>query len=355
MLAESGHWTEAAHEANKAAETSNKRPHIQALATCLMGDLAASGPKPDFNKALNLHTQAIRIADALAYDPHPAIRVAAKKVLVDAHLGAAHDIAWGEWKEKPKAVTKWLERAVVVADDLVNGEGASQERLLRVYTRALAAYVGVQGGIDPEPTVQAAMEIGDKLIAAARDSHRKAELQREMGTALYDAVQICQMRDDHQAALRNGEKAIEYLTQARETADSPSSDFLLGRLYFRIGTIHATEDQDHKAAVAWFDKALPLVEGASPDELSVDLGRHGESLIGMGVSYWETGQRERALTLTQKGVRWMEQAVKRGEIGEATLAVPYGNLSAMHRATGSKEAADRFQTLANRLKTEKLK
>ena len=88
-------------------------------------------------------------------DPHPAIRVAAKEVLVDAHLGAAHDIAWGEWKEKPKAVARWLERAAAVADDVVDNEGGSQEQLFRVYARALAAYVGVRGGIDPEPAAKA--------------------------------------------------------------------------------------------------------------------------------------------------------------------------------------------------------
>ena len=77
--------------------------------------------------------------------------MAAKEVLVDAHLGAAHDIAWGEWKEKDKAVARWLERAVAVADDMVKNEGGSREVLFRVHARALAAYVGVRGGIDPEP------------------------------------------------------------------------------------------------------------------------------------------------------------------------------------------------------------
>ena len=117
-LAQVGRFPEALVEAQKAVEGSEKRPHVRARALCLIGDLSASGPKPDYKKALASHTQAIQMADPLTSDPHPAIRVAAKQVLVDAHLGAAHDIAWGEWKEKDKAVVRWLQRAVTVSEDL---------------------------------------------------------------------------------------------------------------------------------------------------------------------------------------------------------------------------------------------
>ena len=137
--------------AKRRSQSSHNRPHIKAQATSLMGDLLASGPKPDFRKALALHTQAIQLADPLLADSHPAIRKAAKEVLVDAHLGAAHDIAWGKWKEKPQGRGEWLERAVAVADDLVNTEGASQEQLFRVYARALGAYVGVRARSTPSP------------------------------------------------------------------------------------------------------------------------------------------------------------------------------------------------------------
>jgi tetratricopeptide (TPR) repeat protein len=354
-LAEVGRFSEAAEEAQRAVQTSQNRPHINAQATSLMGDLTASGPKPDFRKALSLHAQAIQLADPLSSDRHPAIRVAAKEAMVDAYLGAAHDIAWGEWKEKPKAVTKWLERAVSVADDLVTNEGSSQEQLFRVYARALGAYVGVRGGIDPGPTIAAVIDTGDKLIAAARDPGHKAQLQWELGMALYDAVQICQMRGDHEAALKHGQAAAAYLAKANEANASPTTSFLLGRLYFRLGTIHALRDHDHKAAVVWFDKAAPLLEGASPEALAADLGRHGESFVGMGVSYWEAGQREKAVALTQKGIKWMEQAVKQGTLDNSALAVPYGNLASMHRKLGAADKAEHYQEMASRVKAEKLK
>ena len=193
-FAQAGQLPEALEEARKAIAISEDRPHVRARATCMVADLLASGPKPDFKKALTFHTQALQLADPLCNDPHPAIRLAAKEVQIDAYLGTAHDIAWGEWKDKPKAVVRWLERAKAVADDVVANEGSSQEQLFRVHARALAAFVGLHDAIDPAPAAKGLTETGEKLIAAARDPGRKARLHWELGMALYDAVQICQMR-----------------------------------------------------------------------------------------------------------------------------------------------------------------
>jgi tetratricopeptide (TPR) repeat protein len=349
-LAQAGQLREATDEAQKAMEASNDRPHVKARATCLMGDLLASGPTPDFRKALSLHTQAIQLADPLSTDSHPAIRLAAKEVLVDAHLSAAHDIAWGEWKDKPKAVARWLDRATATATDIVNNEGGNEEQLFRVYVRSLAAYVGVRGGIDPAPVAKEVAATGEKLIASARDPQRKAQIEWEVGMALYDAVQICQMRSEPEAALRHGEASANYLADAIEVKGTPASNYLLGRLYFRMGTIHAMHSHDHKAAVEWFEKAVPLMERASPDDLAGDLGRHGEALVSMGVSYWETGNREKAVALTQHGIKWMEQAAKQGTLAGSSLAVPYGNLAAMHRKLGDNDTANRLQEMASRAK-----
>ena len=355
VLAQVGLLLEAVQHTQRAIETSADRPHIKARATCLLGDLLASGSKPDFKKALTYHTKAIRIADQLCSSPHPAIRIAAKEVLIDAHLGAAHDIAWGEYKEKGKAVVRWLERAWAAADDVVENEKGNPLLLFHVCTRTLSAYVGVRGKIDPAPVVKATIEVGEKLIAAARDPGRKAQLQWELGTALYDAVQVCQMRSENEKALKYGQAAAKYLADSNRANPSPTTTLLLGRLYFRLGAIHALGDRDHKAAVAWFDKALPLLKGRSAEEMADNLGRHGEAMVSMGVSYWQTGQREKAVEQTEQGIRWMEQAVKQDSLDRSALAVPYGNLAAMHRKLGDGKKADRLQELAGRIKEEKLK
>jgi tetratricopeptide (TPR) repeat protein len=354
-FAQAGQLDEALEEAQKAVGSSEGRPHVKARAMCMVADLLASGPKPDFKKALTIHTQALKLADPLSSDPHPAIRLAAKEVQIDAYLGAAHDIAWGEWKDKPKAVARWLERAKAVADDVVVNEGGSEEQLFRVHTRALAAMVGLRDAIDPAATAKGLVETGEKLIAASRDAGRKARLQWELGMALYDAVQICQMRSEPDNAVKYGEAAAGHLAHAIKARPSSTSTFLLGRLYFRLGAIHAMNKHDHQAAVVWFEKALPLLERATPEDLAADVGRQGETFVGMGVSYWETGQHDKAVALTMKGVTWMEQAVKQGTLDRFALAVPYSNLASMQRKLGDGEKARRFQEMAARLKSEKLK
>jgi tetratricopeptide (TPR) repeat protein len=215
-----------------------------------------------------LHTQAIQLADPLTRDPHPAIRVAAKEVLIDAHLGAAHDIAWGNWKEKEKAVPRWLQRAAAVADDLIKNEGAGEEQRFRVQARTLAASVGLRGGLNPEAAAKAVVRSGDALIAATPDPARKAQYQWDLGMAMYDAVQICQMRSEPDEALKYGEAAADYL---------------------------------------------------------------------------------------QKGIALMEQAVKQGALDRSSLAVSYDNLAALHRQLGATEKAERYQEMAARIKSEKLK
>ena len=195
---------------------------MKARATCLVGDLLASGPKPDFKKALAFHTQAIQIADPLSSDPHPAIRVAAKEVLVDAYLGAAHDIAWGQWKDKPKAVAPWLDRAVAAATDLVANEGGRRGAAFpRLRPRAGGLCRPARRNRPRAGRQGRASRSGEKLVAAARDPGRKAQLQWELGMALYDAVQICQMRAEHDSALKYGETAAKCLAQAIEANPSP--------------------------------------------------------------------------------------------------------------------------------------
>jgi tetratricopeptide (TPR) repeat protein len=353
VLVQTGRLSEAIAEAQKAVEVSTQRPHVKARALCLLGDLWASGAKPDYRKAFSFHSQSLQLADSLTADPHPAIRVAAKEVLIDSHLGAAHDLAWGDWKEKNKAVAKWLERAVGVANDLMKNEGSSAETLFHVQVRAMAADVGLRGGIDPQSMVDAVVQTGDELINASGDPLHKAQLQWEVGMALYDAAQIYQMRSDQQNALRCGQQAAEYLTKANETKQSPSSAFLLGRVYFRLGTIHALNNHDHRNAVAWFEKALPLLGRPSPSELGGDLGRHGEAFVSMGVSYWEVGQRQKALALTEQGIHMMEQAVEQNSFDQKLLAVPYNNLAAMHRSLGAPARAKEYQEMASRVKNMK--
>lgn len=355
ILAQAGKLSEAVAEAKKAVELGKSMPHVRARAICVLGDLAASGPKPDFGRAFSLHESAVKAAGALAEEIHPAVRVAAKEAMLDAYLGAAHDIAWGEYSDKEKSVKLWLERASATAEDLIAKEGASQEIRFRVATRALAACVGMRGALDPAPWVKLATENGQALIDASRDAVRRGRFEWELGSALYDAMQVNQLRRDGDATAKVGKLAVEHIEAAAEQRPSPASAYLLGRLYFRLGALDATRTKNHAAAVEWFDKALVQLAKPMPPEVAGDNARQGESLVIMGVSYWEVGQRERAVDLTARGVTRLEQAVKQGVLAESSLAIPYGNLAAMHQQLGKSEDAGRYQKMAAKAKGTTIK
>lgn len=347
ILGQAGDFTAALEEGQRALASAQQRPHVKARAQCLMGDLLASSPTPDYKQAMRHHMEAIQLADPLIDNPHPALRRPAREVLIDAHLGAAHDIAWGNWRDKGKAIDRWLSRAMDLTDEMVKAEDAGQAPRLHLATRALATCVGARGVVDPTPWVERTLSAGEALLLATDDPAHKAQYQWDLGMALYDALQVYQIRGEHEAAMKYGKLAIDYLEQG-QPKDSPSAAYLLGRLYFRMGAVHALRDQDHKSAVTWFDKALPLLDRPLPPESAGDAGRQGETFVSMGVSFWEAGQQDRGIRLSQRGVTMMEQAVKAGLLEEGALVVAYNNLATMHKQLGEKDNADRYETLAAR-------
>jgi tetratricopeptide (TPR) repeat protein len=349
-LLQAGRIAEATTAAEKAATLSELRPHVKARAICLLGDLKAAGPHPDYRQALQQHTQALHAAEALITDKHPAIRVAAKEVLLDAHLGAVQDIAWGVWNQKEVTAGKWIAAATDIARDLIKSEDGSDEYLFRVNTRALQADVGLQGKLDPAIWAKEVVRNGEALISAAPEPARKAELQWQVAMSLYDAMQIYQMRGNQDEALRHGELAISYLQKSGREEKSPSAAYLLGRAYFRMGAVYANNRKDHRTAVSWFEKAVPLLGKAPPPEAMVDLARLGDSFVSMGVSYWSTGYKTKAVALTQHGADLIEEAVRRGSHDRNVLVIPYTNLAAMKREMGDNPGAARMQDMAEKAK-----
>jgi tetratricopeptide (TPR) repeat protein len=350
VLGQQGQFSAATQEAEKALAGSEKRPHVKAKALCLLGDLYGSGRHPDYKQAMNYHSEALKTADTLLTSPHPAIRIAAKEVLVDAHLGAAHDIAWGHWDRKEVAVPRWLEKAAALADDLVEKEGATPERRFRVAVRALAALVGLQGRVEPTPWAERMVHSADELLSISTDPGRTQQLQWDLGMALYDAVQIYQMRGEHDLALKYGQKAIAYLEQGTSAKQDNADAYLLGRLYFRVGAIYAVGQQNHRAAVAWYDKAAPIFDRLADNLNTGEFGRLGETYVSMGVSYWQIGQREKALEVTQHGTSLIEKVVDGGNLEASALEIPYTNLATMRRQMGQAQEADRLLQKASTAK-----
>ena len=98
---------------------------------------------------------------------------------------------------------------------------------------------------------------------------------------------------------------------------------------------------------------MPLLE-KTPVEQIADPGRHGESLVSMGVVLG-TGNRKKAVSPTERGLTLMEQAVKHESLPHSTLSVPYGNLAWMNRQLGDPERASHFEQLAAQNKISELR
>jgi tetratricopeptide (TPR) repeat protein len=332
-------YEEAVEQTRMVLEGSTATLSVRAAALEQMGQLAALGSKDVQARAVPLHNKAIELADSLAANDDPAVRAAAHRVLLDAHLAMAERIALGDWAEKDKVVAQWISRASALAEEMIAaGEGDLSLRL-QVANSALAAGGRLHPPINPKPWVgeaeQATTELEDRLTedALARDT-----VHWQLGMVYFQAAEIQHRRGEADAAIQYGELADATLTPlAKGRGELPDTRYALGRLYFQIGAVHAVHQQDHDMACQWYDRAADLLLDPAPVTPLANPGQHGDALVSMGVSYWELGQRDRAYELTQAGVRLVDQGVAEGLLAADVANVPRGNLNAMARALGKVE------------------
>jgi hypothetical protein len=175
-------------------------------------------------------------------------------------------------------------------------------------------------------------------------------LEWQLGCALFDSLTADDLRRDSRHSLTNSTLTITYLEQgASARSETPDDVFLLGRMYYRIGSLHAVQRRDHATAVTWYEKAVPMLNRPLPPSQANLQGRYGEWLVSMGISFWEVGRREDALKLTDEGTRHVEEAVGKNQLDRQALSVPYSNLSAMHSQLGHDTEAEQFAELAAKL------
>jgi tetratricopeptide (TPR) repeat protein len=344
ILDAEGQHSRAISETQAALAASDILPLVKARGLAQLADLVAAPPMRDYTVAVEHRQEAIKLVEPLVLKPNPSL-AAAQRLMLQLHLGMAHDIAWGDWNRKVGVVPKWLEEAESLASAASPTGVVPTEQRFLIARKALAALAGAQGELDPTTWLKTAEQTGRQLLGETTDPLRHLQLKQELGAAMFDALQIYHVRSQAQQALRCGAVAVQCLEEAAAGQGVAPDAYRLGRLYFRIGAVHAVLSQDHVAAISWFNKAVPLLK--EPSSTS-DLGRQGESLVSMAVSYWETGDKQRGLQLTKDGLRWMEQAAKAGSLLESSLTVPYANLSTMHRHLGNIEAAGQFEQMAAR-------
>lgn len=348
VLAAEGDYPQAVRQLRDLIDAGAAGGLVLARAHCQLGDYTACGEKRDFEQAIGHHQKAIKLAEPETLEAKFTVRRAAKELMVDAHLAVAHDIGWGRWQQKPKAVIKWVEHARAYADDLLANEQGSPDLRLQICEGALSALAGIAQPPDASKWIEQLKRESKQLSSQADDEAYKAHLAWRIGLALADATEVEAARRRPDQSLDLGRMALNYLDLGGEAAQHlPLHDQQRGRLMFRLGSTFAVQRANHKQAIQWFDRAVPLLESPVP-ESALDHARLGESFVSMGVSYWEESGRPEALRLTSQGVKLMEQAVYQGSLDRSALAIPYGNLASMHEQLGDAQEAKRYSELALR-------
>lgn len=308
-----------------------------------MALLAALGSTKVQQRALPLHKEAIQLTDKLVTSEDDAVRIGASQLLVDAHLAVAERIAIGSWEGKEPAVSQWMQRASALAEEMIAAGEADVSLRLQVAMSGLAAGGKLDPPFDPTPWVaEAEQAVADLVEAGGVDQLAHNQLNWQLGLAYCQAVEIQHRRGDAASALKFGDRAVAALTPlARGRRDLPDTGYVLGRMNFQIGAVHAVHHEDHDLACQWYDKAVdallqpvPLTELASP-------GHHGDALVSMGVSYWQVGDRQRAYKVTEAGVELVEQGINEGLLPAKAINVARSNLAAMGQALGKASAFDR--------------
>ncbi len=343
-------YDRAVQETRKVLESPTIDKIVRAQALHEMGLLASLGSRTVAQRAIPLHTKAIEIADQLATSDNIQQSQAAKELLVEAHLAMAVRIAQGRWSQKDQSVPMWIERASALAEEMIAGDLGNLPLRLQVAVSALAAAASLDPPIDPQLWIDEAEETAQLLQKATKDPLMLDQIDWQLGLAYFQAAQIEHLRGEPDNALRLGGLAEALLTDLSKGRDElPDTAYLMGRLYFQIGAVHAVHRGDHTVACEWYDRAADLLLNPVPVTTMAAPRQHGDALVSMGVSYWQTNRRERAIELTQSGVDLIEEAVTGGLLESDSLAVPYGNLAAMYQAQGEKEPAAKYTRLAQKL------
>ena len=352
-LAAVGKYDTALLKTREVLDDENAPAIIRARALHQMGLLAAMGDSNVTAKAIKFHNMAIQQADSLATSNNRLLRCEAKRLLVEAHLEIALNLSRRDYKdrfEKLDSVATWVSRASGFAEEAIENDQADLGLRVRVAQQSLAALANFKPANDPDPLLQEIEETMELIREQSNDPLWIDQLDWATGIAYLRALQIEHHRRHPERALDYSKRAVELLgDRAEERRDNPQTELLVGQLYFHIGALHAVHQQEHAKAVEWYDRAYPLLTAEIPGSEFTVPRREGEALVSMAVSYWDQGEKDRAVSLTEEGAKLIQKAIKGGVVEQSTLAVPYGNLAVMHKSLGNRSESIRFAKLAKNM------
>ena len=211
----------------------------------------------------------------------------------------------------------------------------------------------MRGKVDATAQIRQIAAQGNQLLANSTDPLYKSRIAWQLALAHFDALQAAHARNQAAQAIQYGKQAMVLVDQAAAGRNKTlEEEYLTGQLMFRIGAVYAVLQEKHAEAITWYAKAVPILERPAPPSDLVDPLQQGEAFISMGVSYWATGAKQKAVELTGEGVHLFEQAVESGMTEQAHLEVPYNNLATMHSELGNQEKSKQYAEMAAKLKQQ---
>ena len=340
-------YQQASERADLIAADQDLPPLLRARAEIVLGNAAASGRLRNFERAIEHHLRAIRLASELEANPEISLRREALRVLVESHLACALDVARGNWQRKSDVVPKWLTSAREISTRFLQETHGSPLIELQIHATTLAVAAELDGILDPTTSLQQMSDHCQTLMNQFDDALHKQQIQWQLATALFNAARAARARGNLAQAREWGERATVLFQLGGENRDlSPARQYLQAQAYFLVGTLYAIPENKHLQATQWYEQAVQHFPETLPESARHEVGIHGERWISMGISFWAVGDPQRAVSLTQRGMEQMEQAVQAGLLAPAAMAVAYRNLAAMHRELGNSDMAATFTSKA---------
>lgn len=331
----------------------NNYQHQKAVALSLLGDLCRDEKPGDYELAYQYHKEAIDIAIQLREHSNPSVRGIAREVLIDAQLGVIRDIAQGNWDNKWAAIEKWFAsvQEIIKDPEVVAKKRLVRDYLLRVAHCGLSARVAVSDSTTSiDPYVRDVLTATEEMLNVSDDPIVRGKIQWETSRVLFEAFLFYQNRKQYNQALKIGETTVDLMEQGILGRTGEDDFYVLSEVYFRLGANYAIGMKNHRAAIVWFDRTLPVFEDILPGLRPESTGRIGEMLVSMGVSYWETNQKSEAIEFSEEGLKMIKSVVDRGLFDPSALIVPYSNLSTMWSKMDEPEKAEEYYHLAAKIR-----
>jgi hypothetical protein len=334
----------------------------RAKAAYAMGQINAKLPSPNYKQAFRFHSEANQRARGLLQSSELADQFGALELMVNAHLAIAHDIAYGEYttEEKHRAVPKWIELSWKFTAHLLANKYHDQALGLDVCRASLELLKALGKSVPLEVWEDRITQQAANVIQLEGTSKEFLDHMRwQQAMALYHATLIARQGKDGNRVQQLGLAAYQLfrgpLTAMTKTGhwDSTTTNAAMIGLCYTLGSVEAIDNLDHAKAVQWYSQTLQYLEAPNIRQFAAKhsinqsngLGWHGERLVSMGLSYWSTGNRTQGLRLTQRGIAWIETAVRDHGFPNHHLKIPYSNLAVM---TKSLEQRQDIQNIADR-------